>query len=133
MTSTNSPWENFSYKELKCKCGKCGSNGTEMNTELMDALQRLRDKFGKPLIITSAYRCPNHPVERNKANPKAGAHVLGVAVDISIRGADAVALLKLAFEDPVFVGFGISQKGASRFIHLDSGGGNLPRPMIWSY
>lgn len=131
MTSNNSPWENFSYKELKCKCGKCGSNGAEMNREFMDALQRLREKFGKPLVISSAYRCKNHPVERNKTT--IGAHVMGVAVDIAILGTDAVELLQLAMQDPVFKGFGVSQKGASRFIHLDSGGGNLPRPMIWSY
>lgn len=85
----------------------------------------------EPLVITSAYRCKNHPVERNKATP--GAHNLGVAVDIRIRGAEAVELLRLAMQDPTFKGFGISQKGATRFIHLDSGGGNLPRPMIWSY
>lgn len=128
---TVSPWPNFQYKELKCKCGNCGSTGQEMNVEFMDAIQDLRTEFGKPLVITSAYRCRNHPAERNKST--IGAHPLGVAVDIGIRGADAVELLRLAMKRPIFKGFGISQKGASRFIHLDSGGGNLPRPMIWSY
>lgn len=131
MATNQSPWPNFKYSELKCKCGKCGSTGQEMNVNFMNALQRLRTAFGKPLIITSAYRCKNHPVERGKST--VGAHVLGVAVDISIRGDDAVELLRLAMTDRVFKGFGISQKGASRFIHLDAGGGSLPRPMIWSY
>lgn len=131
MNPLISPWPNFKYAELKCKCGKCASTGEEMNHAFMDALQRLRNTFGKPLIINSAYRCRNHPVERGKAT--IGAHVLGVAVDISIRGADAVELLRLAMQDNTFKGFGVSQKGANRFIHLDSGGGSLPRPMIWSY
>lgn len=131
MAVNESPWPNFRFSELKCKCGRCGSTGHEMDTAFMNALQKLRTAFGKPIIITSAYRCKNHPVERGKSTK--GAHVMGVAVDISIRGADAVELLQLALQDPTFKGFGISQNGASRFIHLDSGGGNLSRPMIWSY
>ena len=55
----------------------------------------------------------------------------GKAVDISISRADAVRLLRLALMDGRFTGFGIQQKGAKRFIHLDSTTTN--RPMIWSY
>lgn len=130
MTAT-SPWPNFAYRELRCKCGRCGSDGREMDAAFMSLLQRLRDLYGKPMVITSAFRCRRHPVEAKKSAP--GAHSLGVAVDIACRGADAVEILRLAMTLP-FTGFGISQRGNARFIHLDTGTPpSLPRPMIWSY
>lgn len=123
---------NFSLAEVRCKCGRCSSTGTEISSELMDELQRLRDAYGKPITITSGYRCARHPVEIGKA--ELGEHTQGLAVDIAVRGADAVQLLRLAMQLG-FTRFGISQKGASRFIHLGIArpGGRLPSPAIWSY
>jgi zinc D-Ala-D-Ala carboxypeptidase len=127
-----SPWPNFSFTELRCKCGKCNSTGHEMTRAFMDQVQKLRDLYGHPMALSSAYRCMRHPVEASKKVP--GAHAMGVAVDIRCMGAEAVQILRLAMTLP-FTGVGISQKGASRFIHLDMApvGGHLPRPMIWSY
>ncbi len=127
-----SPWPNFSYAELRCRCGKCDSDGTEMNVAFMNQVQRLRELYGKPLTITSPYRCPQHPVEARKATP--GAHTLGCAVDIACSGAQAVEILRLAMTLP-FTGIGIDQKGGGRFIHLDMApaAAGRPRPTIWSY
>lgn len=128
----SSPWPNFSYAELRCKCGACGSTGAEMDAAFMEHLQTLRERYGKAIAVSSAYRCRQHPVEAGKSG--VGAHVLGLAVDIRCQGAEAVAILRLALALP-FTGIGISQKGASRFVHLDIApvGGPLPRPTIWSY
>lgn len=128
----NSPWPNFSYPELRCRCGKCNSDGTEMQPAFMEQLQKLRDLHGKPLVVTSAYRCPRHPVEARKGAP--GAHSLGCAVDIACRGAEALEILRLALSLPIS-GVGISQNGASRFIHLDMAPAatGRPRPTLWSY
>ncbi|WP_325436288.1 D-Ala-D-Ala carboxypeptidase family metallohydrolase [Pseudomonas nitroreducens] len=130
---TTSPWPNFSYAELRCKCGRCSSDGREMDPAFMAELQKLRDLYGKPMTISSAYRCPKHPVEAKKAQP--GEHTTGLAVDVAIRGADALELLRLALSLK-FTRYGISQKGsAGRFIHLGMApkGGRLPSPAIWSY
>ncbi|WP_271105111.1 D-Ala-D-Ala carboxypeptidase family metallohydrolase [Pseudomonas tohonis] len=128
---TTSPWPNFSLVELRCKCGHCGSDGREMDTAFMERLQQLRTAFGKPIKLSSAYRCPKHPVEAKKAAP--GEHCTGKAVDIAIRGPEAVELLRLAL-DLGFTRIGISQKGAARFIHLGtSAGGRFPSPALWSY
>ena len=117
-------YPNFSRKEFACShCGEC-----DMDPEFMDALQELRNQFG-PMTPSSGYRCAEHSVEKRKAKP--GTHNTGKAVDISISRADAVRLLRLALMDGRFTGFGIQQKGAKRFIHLDSTTTN--RPMIWSY
>jgi zinc D-Ala-D-Ala carboxypeptidase len=126
-----SPWPNFGYAELRCKCGKCGSTGDEMDAAFMAKLQQLRTQLGKPMALSSAYRCPKHPVEINKAAP--GEHCTGQAVDVAIQGGEALQLLRLALELG-FTRIGIKQKGSGRFIHLGtSAGGRFPSPALWSY
>ena len=127
-----SPWPNFTYAELRCKCGKCGSDGSEMDPAFMAELQELRRLFNKPMTLTSAYRCPNHPAEAKKREP--GEHTTGMAVDIACSGIEAMDILFVAL-GMRFTRVGINQKGSGRFIHLGMApkGGRLPSPAIWSY
>lgn len=129
---SDSPWANFAYTELRCRCGQCDSTGREMDPVFMALLQRLRQVYGKAMLLSSAYRCRKHPVERNKAAP--GEHTQGLAVDVQCRGADAFKILHLAL-NLGFVRIGVSQKGTARFLHLGlaSEDGPLPSPIIWSY
>ncbi len=120
-------YPNFTRKEMACRCG-CNSEGIQ--PVLMDKLQELRTRYGKPMTITSGYRCPKHPAEATKTTP--GAHALGLAADIGVQGAEAYEVLKLAFELG-FTGIGVQQKGSGRFIHLDVATTQLPRPTTWSY
>ena len=118
-------YPNFTEEEFKCKhCGK-----TEMNAAFMGKLQHLRNAYGKPMAITSGYRCPDHPIEAAKATP--GAHASGQACDIGVQGTDAYHLLRLALALD-FTGIGVQQKGGGRFIHLETLR-NPPRPNVWSY
>lgn len=120
-----SDYPNFSESEFKCShCEKVA-----MQPEFMGKLQALRVAFGKPMKVTSGYRCPAHPIEAKKATP--GAHASGSAADIAVQGSDAYALLKLAFAAE-FTGIGVQQKGGGRFIHLDTLA-EPPRPNVWSY
>ena len=119
-------WKNFTPKEMRCQ--HCGADG--IKPELMNALQKLREVYGKPMRVTSGYRCPQHPIEAKKASP--GAHASGLAVDIGVEGAEAYQVMKLAFELG-FTGIGVNQKGTGRFIHLDVAGAPFPRPTVWSY
>jgi uncharacterized protein YcbK (DUF882 family) len=116
-------WPNFRKEEFNCRCG-CGQN--EMRQEFMDRLQALRAAYGKPMHITSGYRCPQHPVEAAKATP--GMHTTGLAADIGVSGSEAVQVLRLAF-DAGFRGVGVQQKGNGRFIHVDL----REVPTVWSY
>lgn len=118
-----SVYKHFTRGEFVCKCG-CGR--ADMQPLFLGRLQALRMIWGKPMIITSGYRCPEHPVEKAKANP--GTHAQGIAADIGVSGADAVALLRLAL-DANFTGIGVQQKGSGRFLHLDI----REHPAIWSY
>lgn len=119
-------YPNFSEDEFRCKCG-CGK--VEMRADFMAKLQQLRNAYGKPMIITSGYRCPDHPVEAKKT--VSGAHTTGMAADIAVQGTDAYNLLKHAFALG-FTGIGVQQKGGGRFIHLDTMQ-RPPRPNVWSY
>jgi len=118
-------YQNFSADEFNCS--HCGKN--EMKADFMLRLQTLRSVYGKPMRVTSGYRCSEHPAEVKKTQP--GAHTSGCAVDISVDRADAHQLLKLAFAAG-FTGIGVQQKGSGRFIHLDTLDSTL-RPTVWSY
>ena len=118
-----SRYPNFKREEFTCRCG-CGRN--EMKPEFLERLQALRSVYGKPMAVTSGYRCPQHPKEAAKAQP--GMHNTGLAADVGISGSEAVALLRLALEAG-FKGIGINQKGDGRFLHFDL----REVPAIWSY
>lgn len=115
----------FTETELACShCGKC-----EMDPTFMEMMDLLREKMNFPFIVTSAYRCPQHPIEARKKAP--GAHSSGRAIDIAVEGVRAYKLLREALAMG-FVGIGVQQKGSGRFIHLDMDF-DSDRPMVWSY
>ncbi len=128
-----SPWKNFSYRELSCKCGACTEeSGRHIDPYLMKGVQLLRNACNFPFVITSAYRCKNHKAEAGKTTP--GTHNKGLAVDIKVSGQQAHTLLGIAMGMGCFTGIGINQKGdhATRFIHLDVDLDGT-RPWVWSY
>lgn len=113
------------FKPNEFACKHCGENKIDMG--LVRMLDSLRTEFGRPIIITSGYRCPEHN-QRVSSTGLDGPHTTGKAVDIGVSRGDAYRLLKIAF----LMGFnriGVNQKGNSRFIHLDMLEGNT----IWSY
>ena len=119
----------FSFDEMKCKCG---CDQAPMDQEFMDLLDTIRESLAKPLIISSGYRCHNHPIEAKKAKP--GAHATGKAADLAVSGVDAQRVLLAAMILEVNR-LGVQQKGAGRFIHIDTctEADGLPSPAIWSY
>lgn len=123
--------EHFSSKELTCPCG-CNKNF--ISPLFMNKVERLRVEYGKPIILSSAFRCPEYN-ERVSSTGITGPHTMG-AVDIKVYGIEAFRILQLAFKFK-FSGIGIQQKGnyASRFIHLDDlwASKDRRRPRVWSY
>ena len=124
------PYKYFTEDELRCS--HCGINN--MNNLFMQRIVMLRELLGFPFVVTSAYRCTNHPIEARKDSP--GAHTTGQALDINVYGNNAHRLLDAALRAG-FSGVGISQKGehSIRFVHLDDLGtsDDRPRPTVWSY
>lgn len=120
----------FTKHELECKCG-CGKE--DMSEEFMLKLNALRAAYGKPMYLSSGYRCTSYDDSVSKKGR--GAHTTGRAVDVLVYGKDAYNLLSLALFMG-FTGIGVSQNGAhnTRFIHLDDLGMNYGnRPWAWSY
>lgn len=117
---------NFSDTELACRCG-CGGLPPQ---EFQDELQRLRDEYGRPMRISSAWRCPDHN-DRVSKTGRNGPHTRG-AVDVLVFGTAVWDLDEIAKEFG-WHGIGKSQKGPfeSRFIHLDRR--PFERRTEWSY
>lgn len=119
----------FELQEFACK--HCGSSFMEESFLL--ELDELRNRYGRPLVITSGYRCPayNNQVSSTGFD---GPHTTGRAVDLRVAHADAFNVLRLA-TGMRFSGIGIAQKGTRRFIHLDDlpATPGRPRPTVWSY
>lgn len=123
-----SDYKYFTHEEMACT--HCKKN--EMDDAFMAKLDFLREVYNKPMIVSSGYRCPEHPIEARKES--AGAHSTGKAVDIAVSREEAYMLLKLAMQAG-FMGVGLQQKGSGRFLHLDmcNNTDRYPRPTVWSY
>ena len=78
----------FDDYEFACKCGRHGydSDGHPIldhviDKRLVDVLDAIRERIGKPIEVLSGYRCPEHNAEvRGVPNSQ---HVEGTAADIT--------------------------------------------------
>ena len=119
-----STWKNFDIDEFACS--HCGKN--EIDPKVIDLAQKIRDQFGKPMAVTSGYRCPDHPAEKSKMQP--GTHARGIAVDVAVSHKDARELTRIILDLDVG-GVGINQKGSGRFVHFDLD--PTRRQLFWTY
>jgi hypothetical protein len=105
-------WKNFSPRELACK----GTGSLLVDEVALDKLQELREKLGVPLLVTSAYRSPEH--NRKVGGAKDSYHMKGVAFDIRMENQDPMAF-ELAAREVGFRGVGYYPKQG--FMHIDLG------------
>lgn len=114
------------FKASEFACQHCGRLGVQY--KLVEALQGLRDTLGKPIRITSGYRCPQHPIEAGK--PKPGRHTEGIAADIS--GPPLIDIWRALAQFPELVGVGVAPH--QNYIHVDMRGG-VPSGgrVVWAY
>jgi len=105
-------WRNFSPAEIACR----GTGELKLHPAALDKLQALRDCLGKPLIVRSAYRSPEH--NRNVGGASRSKHMDGMAFDIAMSNHDPAAF-ETAAREVGFLGFGFYPR--SGFIHIDLG------------
>lgn len=74
----------FKVKEFACKDG---SQVVFIEEHLVSILDILRNKIGKPIIITSGYRTPTR--NRDVGGAKYSYHMRGMAADIRVNGMSA--------------------------------------------
>lgn len=121
------------YIRLTCShCGKLAPPDVDHFNLALATLSQARTRAGIPFIITSGWRCLNHPVEADKAPGALHAHYTG-AFDIGCSGYAAGKVLEAALHVG-FLGIGIKMRGAriSRFIHMDLDP-SREGPIVWSY
>ena len=79
--------ENFTVAEF---ASKDGSRVVIINPKLPEYLQKARDHFGKPMIITSGYRTTAHNIKVGGVSNSQ--HVFGNAADVYIPGVSVTDL-----------------------------------------
>lgn len=75
--------KHFSRWEFACSCG-CGFSAVDF--ELLNALEEIREHFGKPIKINSACRCEQH--NKKVGGADSSMHKRGMACDIVVAGVD---------------------------------------------
>ncbi len=162
VPETPRPCDHFTWEEVACQHSHVlpplGALGPDTPFELLcRTLEKIRVALERPLVVTSWYRSPQHPIEvakQKKHNDPTyvGPHSTGCAVDLLVEGEEAVRSLVVAhqlamtWDSHPLVGFGLKQKGKDRFLHLDFAGlcpafvGSMirhgidvPRPALWTY
>ncbi|MGR3271703.1 YcbK family protein [Thalassococcus profundi] len=78
----------------------------------------MRDRLGKPLIVRSAYRSPEH--NRAVGGARRSKHMEGAAFDIAMTNHDPHAFEETA-RAVGFLGFGFYREPRNNFIHIDLG------------
>lgn len=105
--------DNFKVSEFACKGRGCCST-VKIDSGLVTYLQKIRDHFGKPLVIGSGYRCTTYNSKVLNA-AKNSNHTKGMAADISIEGVTPAEIAKYA-ESLGIKGIGLYDT----FVHIDT-------------
>lgn len=109
--------ENFKASEFKCTGSGC-CTVTKIDASLVTILQKIRNHFGKPVHINSAYRC----TKRNKqvGGSSGSYHLSGKAADIKVEGIAPAEVAKYA-ESIGVLGIGLYETNTDgHFVHVDT-------------
>jgi len=117
------------FNQYEFRCSHCAKDGIDLQFVLK--LQQLRDIIGKPIYISSGYRCAKHPIEmaKLKDSPRrtTGTHVLGIASDIYCPDLPFSSFVRTIKECNLFTGIGVDKQ--RHFVHVDT----RNRQLTWRY
>ncbi|KDR95891.1 Peptidase M15 [Peptoclostridium litorale DSM 5388] len=85
--------DHFTIAEFTCNDG---SGEVIYSRHLIELLEKIRVKVGKPIIINSGYRNPGY--NRKVGGSPKSQHMLGTAADIRIKGLSSKAVADIAIE-----------------------------------
>lgn len=104
-------WPSFSPHEIACR----GTGNIRIDTRSMDMLQKLRNHLGKPMIVNSGYRSPEH--NRRVGGAKNSFHMKSMAFDVRMDNHDPHTFIEAAKQ----IGFrGIGTYPKQGFVHIDT-------------
>lgn len=121
----------FSPSETCCHCG-CGTNN--VNPDLLERLDKLREMVGGPLYLNSCVRCPTH--NANVGGVRNSQHVLGNAADIAVPDYQychtSAQLAWYCRETGLFDAVAEYDEDHGNFVHVDiRNGGSTPNMYSW--
>lgn len=115
--STDKLSENFKVSEFLCHGSGCCTQG-KVDEKLVEILQSIRDHFGKPVHITSAYRCAAW--NRKVGGVSRSYHLSGQAADIKVDDTAPAEVAKYA-ESIGVLGIGLYETDSDgHFVHVDT-------------
>lgn len=111
----------FKMSEFECPCCR----RTRASGYLIHLLNKVREAYGKPMIVNSGYRCEKH--NKKVGGSSNSAHTRGLAVDIKCEASvDRYLLL------PLFYSVGFKRIGVyDKWIHVDVDE-SLPQKVLWT-
>ena len=109
--------KNFKASEFSCHGKGCCST-VLIDEQLVKYVQAIRDHFGKPITISSGYRCPVH--NKNIGSGTGSRHVKGQAADIVVKDVKPAEVAKYA-ESIGILGIGLYETSSDgHFVHIDT-------------
>ena len=116
--------KNFVSSEFACRGRGC-CDRVQVDTELVDFLQAIREHFGQPVTVNSGYRCRVH--HRAVGGAEGSRHTQGMAADIAVAGVAPAAVAQFA-ESLGVRGIGLYETQADGyFVHIDT----REQPSFW--
>ena len=108
--------KHFKRSEFACKCGRyCNGYPTEMKNGVLAVLDRTREYFGSPAVVSSGLRCKQH--NANVGGVSNSRHLSGKAVDFCVKGKTAAQVLAYVQNQPeTRYAYAID----SSYVHVDS-------------
>ena len=102
LTASADWWKDIRYftrEEFRCPCGKCGGFPVEPNETIVREMDRMREYFGKAVIVVppdghsggSGVRCAAYNATLTGSSPNS-THLQGKAADFSIPGVSSDAI-----------------------------------------
>lgn len=113
-------WKDIQYFRrdepgIRCPCGNCGGFPVEPSETLIRLADRVRGLAGAPATVSSTVRCAAHNAELKGSAPNSR-HLLGRAMDFSVRGWSSDRLLALVQKQPeVHYAYAID----GQYVHMD--------------
>ena len=106
--------EHFNELELMCQCGRHNCLDHIIDVKLIDLLERIRSAVGRPVHVTSCYRCPEHNYE--VGGVPNSYQTQGLACDIWVQDMSVDELAQVAEECGAD---GIGKYYYQDFVHVD--------------
>lgn len=109
--------DNFKSTEFDCHGSGCCTN-TLIDDKLVEYVQKIRNHFGKPITVTSGYRCPTH--NKRIGGATGSRHSKGQAADIVVKDIAPREVAKYA-ESIGILGIGLYETSSDgHFVHVDT-------------